>query len=162
MSTPPRLGRFTVAAAAILVCVGAGSAGSGARVNLTLTQAAYTNPVVEGQPLVYGLQVINPGATTATQVKTHSHLPKSVGFLSADPGCRYVKKTRDVVCDYGVVPPNGGTATLSFSVVPKSADTVILKSNVKSREPDTDTLDNGVITTSDVKPRTYDLSAANS
>src|SRR5262245_6813165 len=116
MSTPSRLGRLA-AASALFLCISADPVFAG-RVNLSLRQAAYTPAPVEGEPLVFGLTVNNVGTKRATEVTTLSQLPVGTVFLTADPGCKYEKPNHRIRCNYGALPPGGGSASHAFTLVP--------------------------------------------
>src|SRR5262245_43217727 len=112
MFIPPRR-RRTIFTAAALLSSGLTSPALAAKVDLVLTQAAYTSPAVEGEPIVFGVQVANAGAKKATEVTTRTELPDGVIVLSADPGCTVHVNKQRIKCRYGSIPPNGGAATRS-------------------------------------------------
>jgi uncharacterized repeat protein (TIGR01451 family) len=90
-------------------------------VDLTVTKTDSSDPVLLGDNVIYGVEVLNVGSCGATGVTLTDKLPSGLTFFDASPGCSESSGT--VTCDLGLLAA-GASKAVFIRVTPTSDGTI--------------------------------------
>jgi uncharacterized repeat protein (TIGR01451 family) len=127
--------------------------------DMSVTKSDSPDPVQEGQPLTYTLDVANAGPSDAQNVVVTDPLPAGVSYVSATPSQGSCSQAAGVVtCSLGTVGV-GATPTIAIDVTAGSAGTISNTASVSSDTSDPSSGDNSDTEGTTVQP-TADLSVS--
>jgi uncharacterized repeat protein (TIGR01451 family) len=114
----------------------------GASADVAVSITDVPDPVDQGQPLTYTLNVSNAGPSGATAVTVVDTLPPSVAFVSGTPSQGTCSHAAGVVtCDLGTI-GTGAAASIAIVVTPGSTGTITDQATVSATETDPDPANN--------------------
>lgn len=126
--------------------------------DLSITMTDNPDPVGNGAPLTYTLQITNNGPSDASDVSLVNTLPPSLVSVNPDPSQGTCDNgTSILTCDFGTI-PNGGTVTLYIYVItPTDYGGIISNSaTVTANEGDPDPSNNLASVNTDLEVPTED------
>src|SRR5258708_2174257 len=143
-----RIVRGSFLAIAVLSLPVLALANDGASANLSITNTTMPRPATVGKNLTYGMNVINNGPDTATNVKVTDALPAGVTLVSATLNfiggpSKPCAGTATITCDIGMVGAGKLAGAAVFIVVrPQATGSLSNTATVKANELDPDPSNN--------------------